>query len=139
MTDGEVRQFLSDHWVGVLSFAVDDESYAVPESFGFDEETDEVFFHFVYDDDSLKMEFVEAGASVTLTVFDMNTLESVIVRGELERVSDSDSLIGGARVSEQSEFPTLEFSPEHEISDMNMDIYMLKPVEMTGRHFSPDF
>lgn len=139
MTDGEVRQFLSNHWVGVLSFAAEDESYAVPESFGFDSESDEIYFHFVHTEDSLKMEFVEYGGSVTLTVFDMQTLESVIVRGELEEVSDSESLVGGAVVSEQSQFPTLEFAPDVELQDMEMAVYKLIPSEMTGRRFSPDF
>lgn len=139
MTDEEIRQFLTDHWVGVLSFAARGKSYAVPESFGFDEETEEVYFHFVFDDDSLKMEFIEQGKSVTLTVYDMQTLESVIVRGELEKLSDSESLVGGARVSEQSSFPTLDFSPDTELNDMNMAVYRLVPEETTGRHFAHDF
>ena len=93
MTDEDAETFLAAQGQGVLALARDDEAYGVPVSYGYDEVEDRVVFQFLYERESKKRAFVEAGGVVTLTVTDWTTADdwrSVIVTGELERVPDAE-------------------------------------------------
>jgi nitroimidazol reductase NimA-like FMN-containing flavoprotein (pyridoxamine 5'-phosphate oxidase superfamily) len=93
MTDEEAETFLAAHGQGVLALARGDEAYGVPISYGYDEAENRVVFQFLYERESKKREFVQAGGVVTLTVTDWTAADdwrSVIVTGELKRVPDAE-------------------------------------------------
>jgi nitroimidazol reductase NimA-like FMN-containing flavoprotein (pyridoxamine 5'-phosphate oxidase superfamily) len=121
---------------GVLALARDDEAYGVPVSYGYDEAEDRVVFQFLYDRESKKRQFVEAGGIVTLTVTEWTSPEewrSVIVTGELQRVPDaevSDRL--AAVFFEQAEHaaPAARRSGR---ASLTREWYQLATDEVTGR------
>lgn len=135
MSDSEVNRFLEEHSMSVLSFADSDVSYAVPEPFAYID--GEIYFHFIYHDESLKMQFVETTETITLTIYDSETLESVIVRGDLEEVHEDKRLIAGAAVAEKADPVLIEVSPNVRLGESNEAFYQLNIDESTGRIFEP--
>lgn len=62
MTDAEIDDFLSRHETGVLSLARTDDPYAIPISYGYDEEEREFYMRMVSTPESEKRQFLESTA-----------------------------------------------------------------------------
>lgn len=137
MTESEVHQFLEEHSMGVLSFADSNISYAIPEPFAYVNR--ELYFHFIYDETSMKMSFLEETEVSTLTVYDREALESVIVRGNLEKVPKDKELIAGASIAEKADPVLVEVSPNVRLGESAEAFYRLNIEEATGRQFKPEF
>lgn len=133
MSRAEIDSLLKDVGAGVLSLTDETESYAIPESFGYDGES--LYFQFVYEEGSRKMEFVETTEVATFTVFTENPAESVLARGCLERVPDPDHGDATTAIAENADIPTLNVIPETAPGDLTAVLYQLIPDDLSGRKF----
>jgi nitroimidazol reductase NimA-like FMN-containing flavoprotein (pyridoxamine 5'-phosphate oxidase superfamily) len=133
MNEAEIDTLLKQQGVGVLSLAADADSYAVPESFGYD--GDHLYFQLVYDDDSEKYQYLDKTELVTFTVFSEDPARSVVVRGRLEPVSADEELLAAEAIAENADIPTLNVMPETRISALTAEHHRLVPEEMSGRAF----
>lgn len=137
MEESEIENVLRDEDTGVLSLSDGADTYAVPESFAFDGE--DLYFQLVYTEDSQKMAFIETTELATFTVFvdDMDA-HSVIVRGEMEAVPETEVVQASRAFSENAVVPMLNVSVDEPVDQLNFDFYRLRPVETSGRKFGTD-
>jgi hypothetical protein len=131
MTPSAVDALLTEAGSGVLSLADGAETYAVPESFGYD--GDNLYFQFVYHETSRKMAFVRSTEVASFTVHTDDPAESVLVRGRLERVADDERAAASAAMADNAEIPTLNVYPDTPTEDLSMAFYRLVPETMSGR------
>ncbi|WP_096389063.1 pyridoxamine 5'-phosphate oxidase family protein [Halopenitus persicus] len=129
----EIDEILRTAGSGVLSLCNGTETYAVPESFGYD--GDVLYFQLVHDDDSEKMAFIETTDAATFTVYDESPAESVIVRGPIETVPEDDRAVAMNAIAENAAIPTLNVSPTAALDDLSMNLYQLRPADVSGRAF----
>ena len=134
MTDAEVDAFLSRHETGVLSLARDETPYAIPISYGFDEESRDVFLRLVSTPDSEKREFLGSDPQARIVVYEEDGDEygSVVVVGTLRRV-DLDELTPET-IAQYGETrrPLFEIWADGK-SDLDIDLYRFVPERLTGR------
>ncbi|WP_132061081.1 pyridoxamine 5'-phosphate oxidase family protein [Halorussus amylolyticus] len=133
MSKSKIDRLLEEANAGVLSLTDGAETYAVPESFGYDGEY--LYFQFVYDEESQKMAFINTTEIATITIFSENPAQSVVVRGRLEQVPKADQSRAAAAIAENAEIPTLNVLPETTPEELSMTFYRLKPTEFSGRIF----
>jgi len=133
LDQSEIETLLEDANAGVLSLTDGTETYAVPESFGYDGE--HLYFQFVYDEGSQKMSFIETTEVATFTVFTENPAKSVIVRGRFDPVPDDDEPRATAAITENAEIPALNVLSETAPENLSMTLYRLTPTEVSGRQF----
>jgi nitroimidazol reductase NimA-like FMN-containing flavoprotein (pyridoxamine 5'-phosphate oxidase superfamily) len=133
MTDEEISEFLKEHGSGVLSLSDGGETYAVPESFGYDGGS--LYFQLVYTDDSHKMTYIETTEIATFTVSDEDPAQSVIIRGPLNKVPDDQVVVATNAIAENAALPTLNVLPDTSLEDLEMEFYQLTPTEQSGRKF----
>ena len=134
MTQPDIDAVLTDSGSGVLSLADGTETYAVPESFGYD--GDALYFQLVHHETSRKMEFIRTTDVATFTVYTDDPAESVLVRGHLERVPDAERPEASAAMAANAEIPTLNVYPDRAAADLSMTFYRLVPEEATGRRLT---
>jgi nitroimidazol reductase NimA-like FMN-containing flavoprotein (pyridoxamine 5'-phosphate oxidase superfamily) len=134
MSDDEVDAVLRSHGVGVLSLADAGETYAVPESFGYDGR--DLYFQFVSEPGSQKLAFVRTTDAATLTVFETDPARSVVVRGRVERVPEDERSVAAAAVAANATIPTLNTSPDTPTENLDVSFYRLVPETVTGRRFA---
>jgi len=134
MTDAEVDAFLSHHETGVLSLARDETPYAIPVSYGFDEESRDAFLRLVSTPDSEKREFLASDPQARIVVYeeDGDEYESVVGVGTLRRV-DLDALTPET-IAQYGETrrPLFEIWADGK-SDLDIDLYRFVPDRLTGR------
>lgn len=129
----EIDDTLRDAGAGVLSLTDGQDTYAVPESFGYDGER--LYFQSVYGDDSRKMAFIETTDLATFTVFTERPAKSVIVRGQLDPVPEDEMLRAQRAIAANATIPALNVSPDTRIDDLDFSIHRLDPEERSGRRF----
>lgn len=134
MSKTEVEEFLEETGTGVLSLSSQDESYAIPESFGFQDGA--LYFQLVWDEGSEKMSYIESTKTATLTVFSEEPAQSVIVRGTIEVVPSDEHPVAATAVAENANIPTLNVIPDKVPAELSMGFYRLEPDEMAGRIFT---
>lgn len=132
MSADEIETALQEHGTGVLSLARDDESYAIPVSYGYDGER--CYFVFVgYHEPSTKAEFAETTERATLTVYeapDVHEWHSVVLRGPLAKLSsDDDWDAANEAIEENAWYPSLFRNADPRGS---VDLWALDPDELTG-------
>lgn len=91
MDRDQMRSFVSTRRVGVLGLPTGEGPYLLPMSFGFDGE-DRVYFTYLTDDASRKVDLTDATDEASLLVFSLDSLynwESVLLRGDIERVPET--------------------------------------------------
>lgn len=135
MDSAAIDRLLYETGAGVLSLSDGGETYAIPESFGYDGAV--LYFQFVWDDDSRKMAFADTTDVATVTVFSERPARSVVVRGPLEAVPDDDEPIASTAIAENADIPTLDVVPDRAPAELDMGFYRLVPDERSGRRF-PD-
>lgn len=133
MVEDESEAFLQRETSGTLSLTDGRDTYAVPESFGYDGEY--LYFQPVYGGDSQKMAFIETTDTATFTVWTENPARSVIVRGAIEEVPEEQDVIATNAIAENAELPTLNVIPDQPLEELSMDHYRLRPGEVSGRKF----
>jgi hypothetical protein len=134
MTDAEVDAFLSRHETGVLSLARDETPYAIPISYGFDEESRDAFLRLVSTPDSEKREFLASNPQARIVVYeeDEDTYQSVVGVGTLRRV-DLDELTPET-ISQYGDTrrPLFEIWADGK-PDLDINLYRFVPDRLTGR------
>lgn len=129
----ECDRLLRDSGSGVLSLSDGSETYAVPESFGYDGER--LFFQLVWDTDSKKMAFIETTELATFTAFREEPAESVIVQGKLGPVPEDGQVLAATAIAENAVLPTLNVSPKKSPKELTFEFYTLEPTSISGRAF----
>jgi len=134
MTDAEVDAFLSRHETGVLSLARDGAPYAIPVSYGFDEESRDAYLRLVSTPDSEKREFLASEPQARIVVYeeDGDAYESVVGVGTLRRI-DLDELTPET-IAQYGETrrPLFEIWADGK-PDLDIDLYRFVPERLTGR------
>jgi hypothetical protein len=134
MTDAEVDAFLSRHETGVLSLARDETPYAIPISYGFDEESRDTFLRLVSTPESEKADFLASIPQARSVVYeeDGDTYSSVVGVGTLQRV-DLDELTPET-IAQYGETrrPLFEIWADGK-PDLDIDLYRFVPDRLTGR------
>jgi len=138
----EINALLDEQSAGTLSLANDDDSYAVPVSFSFDEESRNIYFRLGYGPDSRKRQFIDSTETATFVVADETAegWKSVIARGEVEHLStvedrNTSHPRGSTDPSVSQAIRNLEI-PYYQVfdepSDMLFTIARLRTEELTG-------
>ena len=134
MTDAEVDAFLSRHETGVLSLARDETPYAIPISYGFDEESRDAFLRLVSTPDSEKRAFLASEPQARIVVYeeDGDEYASVVGVGTLRRV-DLDELTPET-IAQYGETrrPLFEIWADDK-PDLDIELYRFEPETHTGR------
>lgn len=133
LTRTQMDERLRSTGTGVLALTNGTETYAVPESFGYDGEC--VYFQFVHHDDSRKMAFLETTDVATHVVYTTRPAASVVIRGPVERVPSEERERAAAAMAENGEVPTLNVDPSRDTDELSFEFYRLVPEEITGRAF----
>jgi nitroimidazol reductase NimA-like FMN-containing flavoprotein (pyridoxamine 5'-phosphate oxidase superfamily) len=133
MTPAEVDAALREAGTGVLSLADGTETYAIPESFGYDGEA--LYFQFVHDTDSRKVAFAETTEVATLTVFSEQPARSVVVRGDVARIPESDRPEAVDALAANATVPQFNVNTDTPAEELRFDFYRLTPAERSGRRF----
>jgi nitroimidazol reductase NimA-like FMN-containing flavoprotein (pyridoxamine 5'-phosphate oxidase superfamily) len=138
MPRDDIDAFLRDVGTGVLSLTDGAETYAIPESFGYDDGT--LYFQFGYGDDSDKRSYVSTTDVATFTAYTVDPARSVVARGRVERVPESATGRAAAALAENATIPNVNVSPDTPDADVRFACYRLDPDELTGRAFgaTPD-
>jgi hypothetical protein len=129
----EIDAFLREVGTGVLSLTDSGETYAIPESFGYDGQS--VYFQPVYDGDSRKMAFIETTDVATLTAYTERPARSVIVRGTLEPVPEAEAVCARRAIAANATIPSLEVDPDGPTDDREVSLYRLRAEDVSGRAF----
>jgi nitroimidazol reductase NimA-like FMN-containing flavoprotein (pyridoxamine 5'-phosphate oxidase superfamily) len=133
MGRSDIDTLLRAEGAGVLSLTDGAETYAIPESFGYD--GTDLYFQFAYEDDSRKMAFLETTDVATFTVFTTEPAESVQARGRIEAVSESDYDAAAAAIAENATVPTMNVIPDTPVEDLSMTFYRFVVDSLSGRVF----
>ncbi|AXG05783.1 pyridoxamine 5'-phosphate oxidase family protein [Haloplanus rubicundus] len=135
MRRDEIDAFLRDIGTGVLSLTDGAETYAIPESFGYDDGT--LYFQFGYGDDSNKLSYLSTTDVATFTAYTVDPARSVVARGPVEPVSDPADDRAAAALAGNATIPNVNVSPD---GDVQFAFYRLDPDELSGRAFgaTPD-
>jgi nitroimidazol reductase NimA-like FMN-containing flavoprotein (pyridoxamine 5'-phosphate oxidase superfamily) len=132
MTDSEVDRRLEEGRAGVLSLARGDEAYAVPVSYHWDDRT--VFFRLgTEDDDSRKLDFIDATETASFLVYDLEGEDSwsVLATGPLRAIPDP-AAAGYDAATMNDRFAPLRMFDET-IPDVELVLYAMDVRELTGR------
>ncbi|WP_226005493.1 pyridoxamine 5'-phosphate oxidase family protein [Natrinema salinisoli] len=139
MTDGEIDDFLSRHETGVLSLARTDEPYAIPISYGYDDDEREFYMRMVSTPDSEKRQFLESTPQARLVVYDEvdSTYRSVIATGDLESIEPSELTPEQIAQYGEAKRPLFEIWADGKDA-LNIELYRLAPATLGGRRTEID-
>ncbi len=121
--------------MGVLALTDGTEAYSIPESFGYDDERDRLYFQFAYTADSKKMAFLETTETATFTVYSEVPARSVLVEGTVEPIAEDERARAETAIAENASIPTLNVYPGADSEDITLAYYRLRPDETIGREF----
>ena len=134
MDASAVDAFLARHETGVLSLARDDAPYAIPVSYGYDEDAREAFIRLVSSVDSEKRAFLGSDPAARLVVYeeDGDEYTSIVGVGTLRRI-DLDELTPET-ITQYGETrrPLFEIWTDGK-ADLDIDLYRFEPERLTGR------
>ncbi|PHQ40566.1 pyridoxamine 5-phosphate oxidase [Halorubrum persicum] len=138
MSDAEVDALLSRHETGVLSLARDETPYAIPISYGFDEESRHAFLRLVSTPDSEKRKFLASTPQARIVVYeeggerDREEYASVVGVGTLHRVDLDDLTPESIAQYGEARRPLFEIWAEGK-ADLDIELYRFEPERLTGR------
>ncbi len=131
----EIETFLREQGLGVLGLAKGSEAYTIPIAFAYDGGSNRCFFRFIMDEGGMKRAFVSETDLASLTVYEWatkNQWKSVVLRGHIRQVSDSDLAEAATLFSDVGEEAALEVF-NAPISEYETVWYELEITEITGR------
>ncbi|WP_265110185.1 pyridoxamine 5'-phosphate oxidase family protein [Halosolutus halophilus] len=139
MTDAEIDEFLGHRETGVLSLARDNEPYAIPISYGYDEESRVFYMRLVSTPESEKREFLASTPQSRLVVYDEaeSTYRSVIAKGTLESIDPNDLTPGQIAQYGDAKRPLFEIWAEGKDA-LSIELYRLDPETLDGRRTEVD-
>ncbi|QIB75244.1 pyridoxamine 5'-phosphate oxidase family protein [Halogeometricum borinquense] len=134
MSHEEIVEFLETGGTAVIALAKGDDSYAIPVSYGFDDEEEHFYLRLAFDSESEKREYVDAAGVDSLVIHEQTDegWKSVVARGHLAEVTEAalDSTIVEAMRTMDIPFVTIF---EHPSTELEFEMYRLIPEELTGR------
>ena len=88
----DIASFLETQDTGVLSLANDDDAYAIPVSYAYDDDEDVIYLRLGFAPGSQKRRFLDATNHVAFVVYadTDDGWKSVVARGQLETLSETD-------------------------------------------------
>jgi len=139
MTDAEIDDFLAGHETGVLSLARADEPYAIPISYGYDEDERIFYMRLVSTPDSTKRQFLESSPAVRIVVYDEadSTYRSIVAAGTLEDIPPSELTPEDIAQYGQARRPLFEIWAESK-AELDIELYKLDPASLNGRRTEVD-
>jgi len=137
MDDNEIGALLGTGGTGVIAFADEDEPYAIPISYGYDDDTEAFYIRCGFAPDSEKRRFVDDGVTASLVITDdTGTWRSVIARGQLTEISEPAIEGGAAQSIRRMNIPYVTIH-ETPATAMEFELYRLDPESVTGRKEQP--
>ncbi len=139
MSDAEIDDFLGQHETGVLSLARTDDPYAIPISYGYDEDEREFYMRLVSTPESEKREFLESSPGARLVVYDevASTYRSVIATGSLENIPPAELTPEQIAQYGDAKRPLFEIWAQGK-KDLDIELYRLEPESLSGRRTDVD-
>lgn len=134
MSAEEIAAFLTDAGHGILAFD-GSPPYALPMTYGYDAATGRCYFQFATYDDSEKQSRLEDSATVSLVVTRYTRPDrwrSVIVDGELTRLSEADLEDGVPRVFATGDLASVDIFTRN-LDEIGFAWYALDPTSVSGR------
>lgn len=134
MSTLDTGEFLVNRGHGVLAFNTD-EPYALPVSYGFNDETNQCFVQLFFGEESQKKDHIEKSDGVCLVVYEWNDLtdwRSIVVTGVLRELSQGEmaesakTYVGGASIPDPSVF-------SDPLEDLEIKWYELEINSLTER------
>lgn len=139
MSPDAIDTFLARAETGVVSLARDGEPYAVPVSYGYDTDSRRFYLRLVSGPDSTRARFLDGSPRARLVVYegDGPAYRSVVATGELETL-DPEAL-SPAEIAQYGDAKQPLFGLwDHGRADLDIDLYELRPEELTGRQTTVD-
>ena len=128
----EIGQLLAKRGHGVLALAQDDDAYAVPVNYLYDDSR--LLVRVSDEPESTKMAYAESTETATFIIYEMDEAGnswSVMIRGEIRPLSaEEQARFTDTEINEQ--FPPFRLFDEA-VPEVEMLIYELNPDEITGR------
>ncbi|NUB90826.1 pyridoxamine 5'-phosphate oxidase family protein [Haloterrigena sp. SYSU A558-1] len=139
MADAEIDDFLGDHETGVLSLARTDDPYAIPISYGYDDDERVFYMRLVSTPESEKRAFLESSPAARLVVYDErdSTYRSVIATGQLEDISPSELTPDQIAQYGEAKRPLFEIWAQGK-EELDIELYRLDPDSLEGRRTEVD-
>ncbi|GGL37849.1 pyridoxamine 5'-phosphate oxidase [Halarchaeum grantii] len=141
MSEGETDAFLGEMETGVLSLAKTDEPYAIPVSYGYDADERTVYLRLVSTPESEKRQFLASAPRARLVVYEEadggTTYRSAVAAGTLEEIDPSTLSPEQITQYGRAKRPLFEIWGGSK-RDLDIQLYALKPDELSGRHTEID-
>ena len=129
----DIAEFLRGRMTGVLGLAREDDAYALPLSFTYDEDEQAFYFRLGFGPDSQKREFVEATDWATFAVYDDTDegWQSVLAEGHLAVLTDDVLDASLMEAVKQLAIPYFDVHgrPSHEL---DFEVARLEATKLTG-------
>ena len=139
MTDAAIDDFLGQHETGVLSLARTDEPYAIPISYGYDDDERVFYMRLVSTPESEKRQFLESSPAARLVVYDEadSTYRSVIATGTLEDIPPAELTPDQIAQYGEAKRPLFEIWAQGK-DELDIELYRLNPDTLNGRRTEVD-
>lgn len=139
MTDAAIDQFLARHETGVLSLARTDDPYAIPISYGYDDENRVFYMRLVSTPESEKRQFLDAAPSARLVIYDEqdSSYRSVIATGTLENIPPAELTAEQIAQYGDARRPLFEIWAQQK-DELDIELYRLTPDSINGRRTDID-
>jgi len=139
LTTTEIEEFLGSSGSAVLAVARDDQPYAFPVSYGFEDVSEGFYLRLGYTEDSAKAAFIDEPCPAQLVMYEDTEndaggldLKSVVATGELVRIPKDE--LTPDDVEKLSKARTPEFEVwEQAKEDIEFRVNRLVPESVTGR------
>ncbi|AXR77928.1 pyridoxamine 5'-phosphate oxidase family protein [Natrarchaeobaculum sulfurireducens] len=133
VSENELEELLVEQGHGTLALADGSDAYAIPLNYHYD--GSRFVIRMSDEPESAKIEYAETTETATFVVyeFDEETMSSwsVVIRGRIDRLpQDEQDEYTDTRLNEL--FPPFRLFDE-DVSDVEMVLYELEPIEITGR------
>jgi nitroimidazol reductase NimA-like FMN-containing flavoprotein (pyridoxamine 5'-phosphate oxidase superfamily) len=135
MTDAEVDEFLGGMETGVISFAREAHPYSIPVSFGYETDERAFYLRLVSTAGSTKRAFLDSEPHASLVVYDDEddrTYRSVVATGVLAGVDPGALSADDIEQYGETRRPLFEVWND-DTDDLDIELYELRPDELTGR------
>jgi hypothetical protein len=129
----EATEFLQTQPTGVLSLADENDSYAIPVSYAYDEDDRALYFRLGFAPGSQKRGFIEATDHATFVTYadTAGGWQSVVAEGRLEELTDDAEESGVLEFVKDLDIPYFQVH-ERPADDLSMKIYRLNVGKLSG-------
>jgi nitroimidazol reductase NimA-like FMN-containing flavoprotein (pyridoxamine 5'-phosphate oxidase superfamily) len=129
----EITDFLDTQQTGVLSLARENDGYAIPLSFAYEENEQNFYLRLGYGSRSTKREFVDAVDRASFLVYDHTDdgWKSVLARGYLDELSETTAESAGIQAAQNMKIPYFQVHGE-DSGNLEFTIVRMDVTELTG-------